>query len=158
MNPKRKQRLLLLGVMLVGVSLAVAFGVNAFRENIMLFHSPSDVVAGTVEPGKSFRVGGMVVEGSVQRNADDLAVRFQLTDHAQTIPVSFSGILPDLFREGQGIVALGSIDASGSFSATEVLAKHDENYMPPEVADALEKAGNMPGTAAKYGSRTVVEP
>jgi cytochrome c-type biogenesis protein CcmE len=100
----------------------------------------------------------MVVEGSVQRNSDDLAVRFDLTDHAQTIPVTFSGILPDLFREGQGIVALGAIDQGGTFKATEVLAKHDENYMPPEVADALERAGNMPGTAAKFGSKTVVSP
>lgn len=158
MTPKRRQRLILVGVMLGGVAVAVAFGVNAFKENIMLFQSPSDVAAGAMMPGKPFRVGGMVVEGSVKRSAEDLAVRFELTDNAQTIPVSFTGILPDLFREGQGIVALGALDNSGTFSATQVLAKHDENYMPPEVADALERAGKMPGTAARYDSNTVVEP
>lgn len=158
MTPKRKQRLVLVGLMLAGVGLAVALGLNAFKQNIMLFHAPADVVAGNVEPGRAFRIGGMVVEGSVQRNNDSLAVQFELTDHAQTVPVVFSGILPDLFREGQGIVAMGSIDESGTFSATEVLAKHDENYMPPEVAEALEKAGKMPGTAANFGSKTVVDP
>lgn len=158
MTPKRKQRLILVSVMLCGVAAAVAFGVNAFRENIMLFHSPSDVAAGAVQPGTSFRVGGMVVDGSVQRNQDDLAVNFELTDYDKTIPVTFSGILPDLFREGQGIVAMGAIDSAGTFKATEVLAKHDENYMPPEVADALERAGKMPGTKASFDSKTVVEP
>jgi cytochrome c-type biogenesis protein CcmE len=140
--------------MVAGVGVAVALGVNAFRQNIMLFHSPSDVAAGAVKPGTSFRVGGMVVEGSVNRG-QDLTVNFELTDHGQTIPVSFTGILPDLFREGQGIVAMGALNSTGTFKATEVLAKHDENYMPPEVADALERAGKMPGTAAKYGSTTV---
>lgn len=156
MTPKRKQRLILVGAMLGGVAVAVAFGVNAFRENIMLFHSPTDVAAGAVEPGRPFRVGGMVVEGSVKRSDRDLAVRFELTDYDKTVPVTFSGILPDLFREGQGVVALGSIDESGTFTATEVLAKHDENYMPPEVADALEKSGRMPGTAANFGTKSVV--
>ena len=155
MTPKRKQRLLLVSLMLAGVGIAVAFGVNAFRQNIMLFHSPSDVIAGAVKPGKPFRVGGMVVEGSVKRSGEDLAVKFDLTDHGETIPVSFIGILPDLFREGQGIVAMGALTTAGTFKATEVLAKHDENYMPPEVADALERAGKMPGTAANYGSKTV---
>ncbi len=158
MTPKRRQRLLLVGLMLGGVSVAVALGVNAFRQNIMLFHSPTDVVAGAVQPGQPFRVGGMVVEGSVSRSNEDLAVKFELTDHGETIPVSFVGILPDLFREGQGIVAMGALNDSGTFSATEVLAKHDENYMPPEVAEALEKAGKMPGTAATFGSKTVMQP
>lgn len=158
MTPKRKQRLLLVGLMLCGVGVATAFGVNAFRENIMLFHSPTDVVAGAVKPGQPFRVGGMVVDGSVSRSDENLQVRFELTDHAQTIPVTFSGILPDLFREGQGIVAMGSLDTNGTFKASEVLAKHDENYMPPEVAEALEKAGKMPGTAANYGSKTLAQP
>ncbi len=158
MTPKRKQRLILVSVMLCGVAAAAAFGVNAFRDNIMLFHSPSDVVAGAVNPGKAFRVGGMVVDGSVQRDQDSLEVRFELTDYDKTIPVSFSGILPDLFREGQGIVAMGAMDDAGTFEASEVLAKHDENYMPPEVADALERAGKMPGTAANFDSKTVVEP
>lgn len=149
---------MLVGLMLGGVAIAVALGVNAFRQNIMLFHSPTDVVAGAVEPGKPFRVGGMVVENSVARSSEDLTVHFELTDNGETIPVSFSGILPDLFREGQGIVAMGSLDNSGTFRATEVLAKHDENYMPPEVADALEKVGKMPGSAAVYGTKTVVQP
>lgn len=158
MTPKRKQRLLLVSLMLCGVGVAVAFGVNAFRDNIMLFHSPSDVMAGNVQAGKPFRIGGMVVEGSVKRSQEDLTVSFKLTDHGETVPVTFTGILPDLFSEGQGIVAMGSIDTGGTFSATEVLAKHDENYMPPEVADALEKAGKMPGTEAKFDSKTLVDP
>ena len=158
MTPKRKQRLILVSLMLAGVGVAVAFGVTAFKENIMLFHSPTDVVAGAVQPGQAFRIGGMVVEGSVKRSEVDLAVRFKLTDHSETVPVSFVGILPDLFREGQGIVAMGALNDKGTFSATEVLAKHDENYMPPEVAEALEKAGQMPGTTAVYGSNTVVQP
>lgn len=158
MTPKRKQRLLLVGLMLAGVGTAVAFGINAFNDSLMLFHSPSDVAAGNVEAGKPFRIGGMVVEGSVQRNQEDLQVSFSLTDHSQTVPVTFTGILPDLFSEGQGIVALGAIDTSGQFSATKVLAKHDENYMPPEIADALEKSGKMPGTSATFGNKTVVDP
>lgn len=158
MTPKRKQRLLLLGLMLAGVGTAVAFGINAFNDSLMLFHSPSDVAAGNVEAGKPFRIGGMVVEGSVQRNQEDLQVSFSLTDHSQTVPVTFTGILPDLFSEGQGIVALGAIDTSGQFSATKVLAKHDENYMPPEIADALERSGKMPGTSATFGNKTVVDP
>ncbi|MBX2879079.1 MAG: cytochrome c maturation protein CcmE [Granulosicoccus sp.] len=158
MTPRRKQRLALIALMLAGVGVAVALGLNAFSQSIMLFHSPSDVASGNVEPGRAFRIGGMVVDGSVNRSDDDLNVRFELTDHNQTVAVSYMGILPDLFREGQGVVALGSIDDKGAFTATEVLAKHDENYMPPEVAEALEKAGQMPGTAASFGSKTVVQP
>ncbi|MFK7855142.1 MAG: cytochrome c maturation protein CcmE [Granulosicoccus sp.] len=158
MTPKRKQRLMLVSLMLAGVGVAVAFGVTAFKQNIMLFHSPTDVAAGAVQPGTAFRIGGMVVEGSVRRSEADLAVQFSLTDHGETVPVSFTGILPDLFREGQGIVAMGALDDKGTFSATEVLAKHDENYMPPEVAEALEKAGQMPSSSAVYGSKTVVQP
>ena len=149
MTPKRKQRLILVSVMLCGVAAAAAFGVNAFRDNIMLFHSPSDVVAGAVNPGKAFRVGGMVVDGSVERNQDSLDVHFELTDYDKTIPVTFSGILPDLFREGQGIVAMGAIDSKGTFEATEVLAKHDENYMPPEVAESLAKHAAEKASAAR---------
>ena len=158
LTPKRKQRLMLVGLMLSGVGIAVALGLNAFRDNIMLFHSPSDVVAGNVEAGTAFRIGGMVVEDSVARSEEDLTVSFEVTDHVQTVPVTFTGILPDLFREGQGIVAMGALNDSGTFGATEVLAKHDENYMPPEVADALERAGKMPGTEAKFGSKTTVSP
>jgi len=158
MTPKRKQRLMLVALMIGGVGTAVAFGVNAFRDNLMLFHSPTDIVAGNVEVGKPFRIGGMVVDDSVLRSQTDLTVSFKLTDHAETVPVTFTGILPDLFSEGQGIVAMGALDSSGTFSATEVLAKHDENYMPPEVADALEKAGKMPGTEASFAPKTVVDP
>jgi len=158
MTPRRKQRLILVTAMLVGVSIAVIFGLKAFNQNIMLFKSPSDITAGNVQEGSRFRIGGMVVEGSVKRNDSDLSVQFELTDTASKVPVSYTGILPDLFREGQGIVAMGSLDSSGKFVASEVLAKHDENYMPPEVAEALEKAGKMPGTKANYGSTTLVDP
>ena len=158
MTPRRRQRLILVSLMLAGVGVAVAFGVNAFRQNLMLFHSPADVAAGAVEPGRAFRVGGMVVDGSVRRNDDDLAVAFDVTDNAESVTITYDGILPDLFREGQGIVAMGALDDSGVFVASEVLAKHDENYMPPEVAEALEKAGRMPGTTATYGSATLVDP
>jgi len=158
MTPKRKQRLILVCLMLFGVGMAAAVGLTAFNDNITLFRSPSDVAAGVVDTGKRFRLGGMVVENSVQRRSDNLDIKFDLTDHAQTVTVAFNGILPDLFREGQGIVAMGQLDADGVFVASEVLAKHDENYMPPEVAEALEKAGKMPGTDAKFGSETLVQP
>lgn len=158
MTPRRRKRLMLVALMLAGVSVGVAFGVNAFRQNLMLFHSPGDIAAGAVESGRDFRVGGMVVEGSVARSDSDLAVRFQLSDGVDVVAVSFEGILPDLFREGQGIVALGALDASGTFVASEVLAKHDENYMPPEVADALERAGRAPGSEANFGRATLVDP
>lgn len=159
MTPRRRQRLILVSLMLAGVGVAVAFGVSAFRQNLMLFHSPSDVAAGAVESGRPFRVGGMVVDDSVRRDGQTLAVAFDVTDHAETVTVSYEGILPDLFREGQGIVAMGALDVSGTFVATEVLAKHDENYMPPEVAEALEKAGRMPGSEARFDrATTVVDP
>ena len=158
MTPRRRQRLILVGLMLGAVGASVAFALNAFRSNLMLFHSPTDVAAGGVEPGRAFRIGGMVVEGSVERGGEDLAVRFALTDTAEAVPVSFDGILPDLFSEGQGIVATGRLGPDGTFVADEVLAKHDENYMPPEVAEALEKAGQMPGTSAVFGTTTVVDP
>ena len=158
MTPKRKQRLILVCLMLVGVGLAATIGLKAFKENITLFRSPSDIQAGLVSEGTRFRIGGMVVDESVQRRSDNLDIKFELTDHAHTVAVSLHGILPDLFREGQGIVALGQLDADGVFVASEVLAKHDENYMPPEVAEALEKAGKMPGTSANYGAKTLVQP
>ena len=158
MTPKRKQRLILVVLMLLGVTFAVSFALTGLKDNIALFRSPSDIVAGNVEEGSHFRIGGMVVEGSVKRNDSDLSIEFELTDTASIVPVTFTGILPDLFSEGQGIVAMGSLDDSGKFVATEVLAKHDENYMPPEVADALKKAGRMPGTTANYGNKTVAQP
>ena len=162
MTPRRRQRLMLVGLMVCAAGAAVAFGLQAFRSNIMLFHPPSDIAAGLVEEGRRFRIGGMVVDGSVERGGDatdgGLAVRFAVTDTLESVPVVFDGILPDLFREGQGVVAMGALDAGGTFVASEVLAKHDENYMPIEVADALEKAGRMPGTAAPFGSTTLVDP
>jgi len=158
MTPKRKQRLMLVSLILVGCIAAVSFAVFAFKQSIMLFHSPADVVAGNVAPGTPFRLGGMVVEGSVKRATDSLEVQFDLTDYGDSVTVTFDDILPDLFREGQGIVAKGELSPDGVFVASEVLAKHDENYMPPEVAEALEKAGKMPGTAATFGSKTLVDP
>lgn len=129
---------MILVIMLVaGVSLAGYFGLKAFSENLLYFFSPTDVVEGKAPTGKSFRLGGLVSKDSVVR--DGIKVSFDVTDNANTFTVQYEGILPDLFREGQGIITTGSL-VNGTFIATEVLAKHDENYMPPEVADALERA------------------
>ena len=116
----------------------------AFQQNLLYFYSPSQVAASMVEPHTTFRLGGLVAEGSVQQETGSMEVRFALTDGAQTLPVRYRGLLPDLFREGQGIVAQGRMDEAGVFVAQEVLAKHDENYMPPEVAKALDAAGRAP--------------
>ncbi|WP_216092634.1 cytochrome c maturation protein CcmE [Candidatus Marithrix sp. Canyon 246] len=126
--------------MLIGISAAVALAVTAFRENMLYFFSPSQVMAGEAPTTRSIRLGGMVSKGSVQRASDSLLIKFSVTDYKHTVKVEYTGILPDLFREGQGIVAIGTMRTDGTFLADEVLAKHDENYMPPEVADALEKA------------------
>ena len=139
MKPHRRQRLLLIGLMVLGVGIAVTLATRAFNENLMYFFSTSDVVAGKAPEDTLFRIGGMVVEGSIQRPRDDLMVRFELTDYEKIVVVEYTGILPDLFREGQGIVAKGKLTNQGVFVAEEVLAKHDENYMPPEVADTLKK-------------------
>ncbi len=139
MTPKRKQRLILVCLLIAGVGGAVALALNALNENINLFYSPSQVALGEAPEGTTFRLGGMVVEGSVKRNDKDLDVSFDLTDTAQVVTVTYNGILPDLFREGQGIVTTGSMQ-NGEFFAQQVLAKHDETYMPPEVSDALKKA------------------
>jgi len=127
-----------------GVAVSTVLALTAFDENLMYFYSPSQIKAGEAPATRAFRVGGMVVNGSVKRKPDSLEVRFTLTDNAEKIDVSYSGILPDLFREGQGIVALGSLKNGDVFVADEVLAKHDENYMPPEVADTMKAAGQMP--------------
>jgi|TARA_B100001079_G_C16373963_1_gene498786 cytochrome c-type biogenesis protein CcmE len=142
-RPRRRQRFILVGLLLAGVGIAATLALLALRENINLFFSPSQVVAGEAPQGTSFRLGGMVVDGSVGRPEGDLTVRFDLTDTAQAVTVIYTGILPDLFREGQGIVAQGKLLADGTFQAAQVLAKHDENYMPPEVEDAIEKARAM---------------
>ena len=143
MRPRRRQRFILVGLLLAGVGIAATLALLALRENINLFFSPSQVVAGEAPQDTSFRLGGMVVDGSVGRPEGDLTVRFDLTDTAQAVTVIYTGILPDLFREGQGIVAQGKLLADVTFQAAQVLAKHDENYMPPEVEDAIEKARAM---------------
>jgi cytochrome c-type biogenesis protein CcmE len=140
MKPVRKQRLYLILAMVVAIAVAAGFGLNALNQNLMFFFAPTEVVAGKAPDTAVFRLGGMVVEGSVQRPGDDLLVRFDLTDFEQVVSVEYTGILPDLFREGQGIVSRGRLRTDGVFVAEEVLAKHDENYMPPEVADSLKKA------------------
>ncbi len=139
MKPHRKQRLMLIGLMLIGIGLAATFALKAFNENLMYFFSTTDVVEGKAPKDTLFRLGGMVVKGSVQRPGADLLVRFTLSDFSKEVIVEYSGILPDLFREGQGIVAKGRLNSRGVFVAEEVLAKHDENYMPPEVAGSLKK-------------------
>lgn len=156
MTPARKKRLALVALMLVGVGLAATFALNAFNQNILYFFSPSQIAGGEAPVEQRFRVGGMVVDGSVNRSQTDLDVAFELSDTQHQVQVIYTGILPDLFREGQGIVANGKLNSQGVFEADTVLAKHDENYMPPEVADALEKAGKMPGTVAPgYGQDSV---
>ena len=139
MKPRHKRiAFIASGVLCLGV--AVALVLNAFQDNLVFFHSPSDVLAGKAPREKTFRVGGMVEKGSVRRVGDGLTVQFIVTDTVKTIPVAYTGTLPDLFREGQGVVAQGSLRPDGVFEAREVLAKHDENYMPPEAAEALKRA------------------
>jgi len=138
MKPARKQRLMLIALMVIGAGLAAAFALKSFNENLMYFFSTTDVVAGKAPDDALFRLGGMVVKGSVHRPDDGLMVRFKLTDFNKEVTVEYTGILPDLFREGQGIVAHGRLNQQGVFVAEEVLAKHDENYMPPEVAGSLK--------------------
>ncbi len=139
MKPARKQRLYLIGLIVLGVGLAATFALQAFNDNLMYFFSTTDVVEGKAPKDRLFRIGGMVVKGSVKRPDDGIMVHFGLTDYDKEVTVEYSGILPDLFREGQGIVAKGKLNNKGVFVAEEVLAKHDENYMPPEVADSLKK-------------------
>ena len=135
----RTRRMWTIGLLVAGMALATALILQAFEQNLMYFYSPSDVHAGKAPPGREFRIGGMVVNGSVKRDPASLGVTFTLTDYAHETVVAYQGILPDLFREGQGIVANGRLGADGEFVAREVLAKHDENYMPPEVADSLKQ-------------------
>ncbi|MEO1817847.1 cytochrome c maturation protein CcmE [Pseudomonas sp.] len=140
MHPARKKRLILILLVLLGVGAAVALALSALRENINLFYTPTQIANGEVPEGARIRAGGMVVDGSVKRSSDSLDVRFDVSDGAKAVTIAYSGILPDLFREGQGIVALGRVDAEGVLVADEVLAKHDEEYMPPEVAKAMSDA------------------
>ena len=138
----RRQRMMLVALIVLGVGAAVAFALTAFQENLLYFYTPSDVSAGKAPIDKSFRLGGMVPEGSFKRPPGSMEATFTLTDYANNVTVKFGGVLPDLFREGQGVVARGRLTAEGVFVAEEVLAKHDENYMPPDVADALRKQGD----------------
>lgn len=140
MNLARKRKLLMIVFMISMLAIATALALYALRQNISLFYSPSQVATGQAPANHSIRVGGMVVPGSIIRSTHDLSVRFKITDYQHTIEVVYQGILPDLFREGQGIVAQGRLVDNQHVKATEVLAKHDEKYMPPEVKDALAKA------------------
>ena len=149
MNPKRKQRLLIVLFIVFGVGAAVGLTMYSLSQNINLFYSPTQIAAGEAPQGTRIRAGGMVVDGSVKRDQESLHVEFGITDYEKTVTVHYNGILPDLFREGQGIVAQGELDENNVLQAVEVLAKHDENYMPPEVAEALEKAGHMPKPEAE---------
>ncbi len=154
MHPVRRQRLLLVLFLVVVSSAAIGLVTYALRENINLFYTPSQVAAGAVPMEKRVRVGGMVVEGSVRRDRTSLEVFFQLTDGTAAVDVRFAGILPDLFAEGQAGVATGKLNEQGVFMAEEVLAKHDENYTPPEVADAMQQAHDKRNNA-DVGSATV---
>ncbi len=140
MNPKRRRRLIAVVMIVAGIGVAAALGLSAFQENLLFFFSPTQIEAGEAPKDRAFRLGGLVKQGTVQRDGDSLRVLFVITDTLKEIQVDYTGILPDLFREGQGIVALGRLGSNGVFMAEEVLAKHDENYMPPEVADALKTA------------------
>jgi cytochrome c-type biogenesis protein CcmE len=136
----RHRRLALIAAGLAAIAIAAALVLNAFRSNLVFFFSPSQIAAGEAPKDRAFRVGGMVETGSVKRQADGVTVRFVVTDTAKSVPVVYKGILPDLFREGKGVVAEGRLGTDGVFRAEQVLAKHDENYMPPEAAHALEQA------------------
>ena len=145
MTPKRRRlSIVVIGLVMLGTSAALVL--TAFGDNLVFFFSPTDLQARTVTPDQRIRIGGLVEQGSLKKSKDGLVANFRVTDLQNVIPVTFKGILPDLFREGQGIVAEGRL-VKGSFIASEVLAKHDETYMPKEVADALKKSGKWKGAA-----------
>lgn len=143
MHPLRQRRLYIVLFVVIFSSAAIGLMAYGLRGNINLFYPPAEIAAGKAVPGQSIRVGGMVVEGSIIRATDSLKIAFELTDYQASVPVEFEGILPDLFDEGQGAVAAGRLNEQGVLMATEVLAKHDENYMPPEVAEALKASAEM---------------
>jgi cytochrome c-type biogenesis protein CcmE len=151
MKPRHK-RFVLIGVGIAGLALSATLVLSAFQKNLVFFFTPSQVAANEAPVGKSFRVGGLVEKGSLKRDADGLTVHFIVTDTAKSIPVVYRGILPDLFREGKGVVTQGKVGPDGLFRAEEVLAKHDENYMPPAAQDALNQA------TAKTAAQSVVLP
>ena len=140
-SARKRRRLVMIVSALVVLVLAVGLVMQALKSNLVYFMAPSDVVAGDVEPGRQFRLGGLVLDDSVTKNADGVSVEFVVTDMASEVPVRYTGLLPDLFREGQGVITEGRLDDNGIFIASNVLAKHDENYMPSEVADALKDSG-----------------
>ncbi len=146
MKPRHKRAAIAVGV-LAAVGVAVALVLNAFNSNLVFFYTPSQIASKEAPQGKTFRVGGLVQAGTVQR--DGVTVRFTVTDTAQTVPVRYEGVLPDLFKEGKGVVAQGQLGPDGVFVAREVLAKHDENYMPPEAAAALKNAGKTSNHTAQ---------
>lgn len=150
MHPVRKKRLTIVLFLLVGLGIAVGLVTYAFRQNINLFYDPSQIAGGEAPVDVRIRAGGMVEDGSVARDGESLLVRFKVTDFNSSVPVEYEGILPDLFAEGQGVVAMGRMREDGVFVADQVLAKHDENYMPPEVAKAMKDSGAS-GVAGKGG-------
>ncbi len=150
MHPVRRQRLIIVAFIVVGASAAAALIFRALSDNMNFFYAPAQIVAGEAPLGKTIRVGGLVVPGSLKRADSGLDLEFRVTDNASEVGVDFRGILPDLFAEGKGVVAVGELTPGGRFKAAQVLAKHDENYMPPEVHDALKKGGT-PGVAMGEG-------
>jgi cytochrome c-type biogenesis protein CcmE len=148
---RKRRRLMLLGLAALGLGTASALTLTAFQDSLLFFYSPTELHDGKVAEGQRFRLGGLVVQGSLHRLPDGRTIAFTVTDTAYDVPVRYAGIVPDLFREGQGVVAHGRIGADGTFVADELLAKHDEKYMPPEVAKALRDAGHpgAPGAAGK---------
>jgi cytochrome c-type biogenesis protein CcmE len=151
MMTARQRRLVLVLGILAGVTIAAVLATQAFRSNVMFFFDPSQIAQGEAPSGERFRLGGMVEKGSVQRSPGSLEVRFTVTDFQHSVPVSYTGVLPDLFREGQGVVAHGRL-TDNRFVADEVLAKHDEKYMPPEVKRSLKPGAKMPASAAAAGT------
>lgn len=139
MHPKRKQRLMIVLSLVVGVSIAAGLLFYAMGDNLNLFYPPTEIVAGKAPIGKQIRAGGMVEKGSIKRSPDSLTITFQITDYQDDVTVEYTGILPDLFSEDAGVVVTGVLQENGIFKASQVLAKHDENYMPPEVADTLKQ-------------------
>ena len=140
MKPARKKRLFFIIFLVSGIAIAAGFALYAFNQNLMFYFSPAEVKQGKAPVDKIFRMGGMVVKGSFVKEPKSLKVHFDLTDYDKTVSVEYTGLLPDLFREGQGIISRGKLNSEGVFVAEEVLAKHDENYMPPEVAESLKKS------------------
>jgi cytochrome c-type biogenesis protein CcmE len=148
----RHKRLIAIAGGVAALGIAAALVLSAFQQNLVFFFTPTQVAANEAPQGRAFRIGGLVEPGSVKRQADGVTVRFVVTDTVKAIPVTYRGVLPDLFREGKGVVTQGRLDAGGTFVASEVLAKHDENYMPPEAAEALKKAHQKGVQSMKTGA------